>query len=58
MILEHLGKRRHIHPSVYVAPSATICGDVDIGEDARILLGTSVIAEDTARELERLISLL
>ena len=28
MILEHLGKRPNIHPSAYVAPSATICGDV------------------------------
>jgi len=45
MILEHLGKKPHIHSSAYVAPSATICGDVEIGEDARILFGTSIIAE-------------
>lgn len=32
MILEHLGKRPNIHPSAYVAPNATICGDVEIGE--------------------------
>jgi len=45
MILEHLGKRPNIHPSAYVAPSATICGDVEIGKDARILFNTSIIAE-------------
>ncbi len=45
MIIEHLGKKPKIHPSAYVAPSATICGDVEIGEDARILFGTSIIAE-------------
>lgn len=45
MIIEHLGKRPDIHPSVYVAPNATICGDVEIGMGARILFGASVIAE-------------
>ncbi len=47
MILKHLGKRSRIHPSAYVAPNATICGDVDIGKDARILFGASIIAEGT-----------
>jgi carbonic anhydrase/acetyltransferase-like protein (isoleucine patch superfamily) len=45
MIIEHLGKRPDIHPSAYVAPNATICGDVEIGMGARILFGTSIIAE-------------
>jgi len=45
MIIEHLGKRPDIHPSAYVAPNATICGDVEIGMGARILFGVSVIAE-------------
>jgi carbonic anhydrase/acetyltransferase-like protein (isoleucine patch superfamily) len=45
MIIEHLGKRPDIHPSAYFAPTATICGDVEIGMGAKILFGASVIAE-------------
>jgi carbonic anhydrase/acetyltransferase-like protein (isoleucine patch superfamily) len=45
MIIEHLGKKPDIHPSAYVAPNATICGDVEIGMGARILFGASIIAE-------------
>lgn len=45
MILEHLGKKPHIHPSAYVAPTATICGDVVIGKESRILFNASIIAE-------------
>lgn len=45
MIIEHLGKKPDIHPSAYVAPHATICGDVEIGMGARILFGASIIAE-------------
>ncbi len=45
MIIEHLGKMPTIHPSAYIAPSATICGDVEIGMGARIMFGVSVIAE-------------
>lgn len=45
MIIEHLGKAPQIHPSVYIAPNATICGDVTIGENTRVLFGASVIAE-------------
>ena len=45
MIIEHLGKTPEIHPSAYVAPNATICGDVEIGMGARIMFGVSVIAE-------------
>jgi carbonic anhydrase/acetyltransferase-like protein (isoleucine patch superfamily) len=45
MIIEHLGKKPDIHPSVYVAPNAVVCGDVEIGMGARIMFGVSVIAE-------------
>ncbi len=45
MIIEHLGKAPEIHPSAYIAPNATICGDVEIGMGARIMFGVSVIAE-------------
>jgi carbonic anhydrase/acetyltransferase-like protein (isoleucine patch superfamily) len=45
MIIEHLGKVPQIHPSAYIAPNATICGDVTIGEGARVLFGAQIIAE-------------
>lgn len=45
MLLEHQGKRPLIHASAYIAPTATICGDVTIGENARILFGAVIVAE-------------
>lgn len=45
MLLEHRGKRPRIHESAYVAPTATICGDVTIGENSRVLFGAVVTAE-------------
>lgn len=43
--LEHQNKRPNIHESVYVAPNATICGEVTIGENCRILYGAVLVAE-------------
>ena len=45
MLLEHQGKRPHIHQSAYVAPTATVCGDVTIGENGRVLFGAVITAE-------------
>ena len=45
MILRHLGKSPRIHPEAYVAPTATVCGDVEIGKGARVLFGASIVAE-------------
>ncbi len=45
MFLEHRGKVPHIHQSAYIAPTATICGDVSIGEDSRVLFGAVIVAE-------------
>lgn len=45
MLLEHRGKRPQIHESAYVAPTATICGDVTIGESSRILFGAVITGE-------------
>jgi carbonic anhydrase/acetyltransferase-like protein (isoleucine patch superfamily) len=45
MLLEHRGKRPRIHETAYVAPNATVCGDVTIGENSRILFGAVVTAE-------------
>ena len=53
MIIEHLGMRPRIHPSAYVAPTATICGDVTIGENARVLFGATIVAEGGRIEIGR-----
>ena len=45
MLITHDGKTPDIHPSAYVAPSATICGDVTIGASCRVMHGASIIAE-------------
>jgi len=45
LLLEHRGKTPHIHPSAYIAPTATICGDVSIVENSRILFGATIVAE-------------
>jgi len=45
MLLEHQGKRPRIHESAYIAPTATICGDVTVGENSRILFGAVITAE-------------
>jgi carbonic anhydrase/acetyltransferase-like protein (isoleucine patch superfamily) len=45
MILEHWEKHPQIHESAYVAPNATICGDVTIGENSRVLFGAVLVAE-------------
>lgn len=52
MLIEHEGKRPRVHPSAYVAPTAVLCGDVEVGEDCRILFGAVLVAVgDPARIL-------
>jgi carbonic anhydrase/acetyltransferase-like protein (isoleucine patch superfamily) len=45
MLLEHQGKVPYIHASAYVAPTATVCGDVTIGKNSRVLFGAVLVAE-------------
>jgi carbonic anhydrase/acetyltransferase-like protein (isoleucine patch superfamily) len=45
MLISHLGKKPEIHASAYIAPTATICGDVKIGPKCRVMHGVSIIAE-------------
>ncbi len=46
MILEHRGRSPVIPASAYVAPSATVCRAVQLGERVRILHGAVRTAED------------
>ncbi len=43
--IEHQGKRPRVAASAYVAPTATLCGDVSIGENSRVLFGAVLTAE-------------
>ena len=45
MILTHGEKAPVIHPTAYVAPNATVCGDVVVGAGCRIMFGACVISE-------------
>jgi carbonic anhydrase/acetyltransferase-like protein (isoleucine patch superfamily) len=45
MIVEHLGKRPRIGRDVYIAPNATVCGDVEIGDGTAILFGAVLTAD-------------
>ncbi|MFJ7073530.1 gamma carbonic anhydrase family protein [Streptomyces sp. NPDC098781] len=46
MLLEHRGKKPVVPKSAYVAPTAVLCGAVVLGEQARVLHGAVLTAED------------
>jgi carbonic anhydrase/acetyltransferase-like protein (isoleucine patch superfamily) len=45
MLLEHNGERPKVHSTAYVAPNATLCGDVKLGKDSRVMFGAVLTAE-------------
>ncbi len=45
MLISLQGKEPRIDPTAFVAPSATIYGDVTVGADCRIMHGAAIIAE-------------
>jgi carbonic anhydrase/acetyltransferase-like protein (isoleucine patch superfamily) len=45
MLIEHAGKRPQIDSTAWIAPDATVCGDVIIGPGARVLHGARIIGE-------------
>jgi carbonic anhydrase/acetyltransferase-like protein (isoleucine patch superfamily) len=45
MLIDHAGKRPTIDPTAWVAPDATLCGDVTIGPGVRILHGARLVGE-------------
>ncbi|WLW53552.1 gamma carbonic anhydrase family protein [Streptomyces sp. YU58] len=46
MLIQHRGQAPVVPDSAYVAPSATLCGAVVLGEGARVLHGAVLTAED------------
>jgi carbonic anhydrase/acetyltransferase-like protein (isoleucine patch superfamily) len=45
MLITHADKKPKIDPLGWVAPDATVCGDVDIGPGSRVMHGARVIGE-------------
>lgn len=44
-LFEHQGKRPRVDPSAYVAPTATLVGDVRVGPGSTVLFGAVLAAE-------------
>ncbi len=53
MLIEHLGKSPKVHEEAWIAPDATVCGDVRIGAGVRIMHGARLIAENGTIALGR-----
>lgn len=49
MLIEHACKHPEIDPSAWIAPDATICGDVAVGPGARVLHGARIVGEAGGR---------
>lgn len=45
MLLEHQGARPEVDESAYVAPTATVCGDVTVGANACVLFGAVITGD-------------
>jgi len=45
MLIEHKSKSPRIDPSAWIAPDATVCGDVTIGAGTRVMHGARIIGE-------------
>lgn len=46
MLIAHAGRHPRVDPSAWIAPDATVCGDVVIGPGARVMHGSRVIGEN------------
>lgn len=51
MLIAHEGCSPTVHPAAYVAPTATLCGDVRVGAGCRVLFGAVLTAEGGPVEL-------
>lgn len=46
MFIEYRGKAPKVHPSAFVAPTAVLIGDVEVGEQASVWFGTVIRADN------------
>ncbi|WP_163505286.1 gamma carbonic anhydrase family protein [Fodinicola acaciae] len=45
MLIEHNGQSPSVDPTAYVAPNATLCGDVRVGPHCQVLFGAVLTAD-------------
>ncbi|MEV4569729.1 hypothetical protein AB0K12_38720 [Nonomuraea sp. NPDC049419] len=48
--IRHRGRQPQVHPTAYVAPTATLVGDVRVGPRARVMYGAVLDAEGSRIE--------
>ena len=48
MFIEYRGKKPNVHPSAFVAPTAVLIGDVEVGEEASIWFGAVLRGDNGA----------
>lgn len=46
MFIEYRGKRPKVHPSAFIAPTAVLIGDVEVGPESSIWFGTVLRADN------------
>ncbi|MGZ3496881.1 MAG: gamma carbonic anhydrase family protein [Vulcanimicrobiaceae bacterium] len=46
MLIEYRGKRPKIHPSAFIAPTAVLIGDVEVGPESSVWFGTVIRADN------------
>ena len=51
MIIEYKGKRPHISPKAFIAPTAVIIGDVTIGDEASVWWGAVLRSDQNANPI-------
>ncbi len=51
MIIKHRGVKPRIDASVYIAPTAVICGNVTVGAQARVMFGAVIDSEASGVEI-------
>jgi carbonic anhydrase/acetyltransferase-like protein (isoleucine patch superfamily) len=49
MLIRHASKDPAVDPAAWIAPDATLCGDVQIGAGSRVMHGARIIAEAGGR---------
>jgi carbonic anhydrase/acetyltransferase-like protein (isoleucine patch superfamily) len=50
-LIRHRGREPQVHPTAYVAPTATLVGDVRVGPRARVMYGAVLDAEASRIEI-------
>ena len=53
MMIKHRGVEPRLDESVYIAPTAVICGNVTLGARARVMFGAVINSEASSTEIHQ-----